>query len=117
MTLKKLYVINIDHECALPEDDAGCCHFVYADGKLEHMVGYDIVYYSKKDGFNFDTERIEDVEAVLPDGKTVKARLFFWRRYHDPAYGRPFCGYLVDVTDKERLENAQQAFDERRRFI
>ena len=115
--MNKLYIVSIDDECALPYDEIDCCHFVYADGQLEDMVGYDIVCYSEKDGFDFGTERIEDIEAVLPDGKTVKSRLFFWKRYDDPAYTFPFCGLLVKATDTERLTNAQKAFDEKRHFI
>ena len=79
--MQKLYIANQDYEtCA---ESPRTCHFVYAHGSLEEKARFDIVAYSGKDGFDFRTDRIEDVIAVLPDGEEINAKLFFW---HDAPY-------------------------------
>lgn len=102
------------------------CHYVYAHGSLARKAHYDITDYPAEQGFDFKTDRIEDVIAVLPDGEEVEAKLFFWHNEpddeyckrameRDPVYG---ChGLVVASDDKRYLEDAQMKFDKRRSFI
>ena len=83
---------------------------VYAHGNLQDMAGIDYVYAD--DDFDRDTERIEDVTAILPSGEERQARLFFWHR-------RTFsqAGLVVEIGDTDFMKDAQKKFDERAKDI
>ena len=97
------------------------CHWVYAHGNLD--CGTDIICYPKADKFDFRNDRIESVIAVLPDGKEVQAKLFFW---HSAPHSKEWetlmkenpvvnChGLLVAEDDTSAIADAQMKFDERR---
>ena len=126
MKMQKLYIEGSDYKLALDRELETTCHFVYAHSKLEWKAGYDIVCYNKNDGFDFKTDRVENVIAVLPNGKRVRAKLFFWHgkpydemsaRYmkQNPVYR---ChGLLVSRNDKYGLADARQKYNEKRCFI
>lgn len=95
------------------------CHFIYADGDLEALSGYDIVGYSVDDGFDFATDRIEQVIAVLYDGTEVPATLFLWHcepynamsasmMEKDPVYR--LHGRVVANTDTEGIQIAERKY-------
>lgn len=77
-------------------------YWVYAEGKLEEMAGRDIVGHLANEIFDYKNDRVEDVIAVLPNGREIKAKLFFWN-----AQGR-----VVAANDKEAIEQVISKMDE-----
>ena len=51
---------------------------VYSHGELEHLVRYDHVCINSFDNFDSDTSRVEAVTAVMPNGTSFPAILYFW---------------------------------------
>ena len=88
-------------------DNARICSRVYAHGDLERMAGYDIVDCSKDEEFDYSTERIEHVDAILCDGTVVPAILYYWGKR----------GLLVAENDLESREYAQESYDRKVDFI
>jgi len=108
--MMKLYLENGNHKTAIGEK-SDVCYFVYSHGKLERMTRprYDIVHRYENDVFDKETERVEDVIAVLPCKKKVPARLFYWTRKN----AKYPAGLVVSLNDKENLAYAQEMFNTR----
>ena len=127
--MKKLYLENIDHECAIDDAELKFMNFIYADGKLEDENGFDLLRESKAD--HFDRRKNingEDCIAVLASGKEVPAKLFAWHVVYSHTYklwnGDKYRqtiterkGLLVAKDDAESIRRAQKFFDERRREL
>ena len=112
-----IYLLAQNHKCRLARRKRKYCQYVYAHGNLEDLAGFDIVCCKKRDGFDYGTERIENINAMLPNGQTVDAKLFLWHRKNFCERFIRAAGLIVSVDDKESLEYAQQKFDERAMFI
>lgn len=103
----RLYIEDQDHNVF--SGAVRTCHFVYAHGKLQRRVGYDLVNHGGD--FNSRKTRMEDVTAVLPDGKEIPSTLFYWNR------GWGYCGLVVQKGDTKAMEYAQRMYEERAKFI
>ena len=111
----KLYVEcywNGEYASFIPYSDMTWLGHIYAHGELERLAKYDIVDLAKDDKFDFETDRIEDVIAVLADGKEIPSKFFYWkdgegnpRSYHH--------GFVIKADDTEALEYATKCYEER----
>lgn len=124
--MRKLYIENIEHECAIPDERLEFLNYAYAHGDLERKVGFDLLSVDRNDHFdkrkNYDGERFV---AVLPNGEEVQALLFYWRtvrtyvqklqcgEIYRQTYVMPH-GLLVAETDIASIEHARKCFNERR---
>lgn len=119
--INKLYLESMTEDAYITylEEKWRPCHFIYADGDLEALAGYDIVGYNVDDGFDFTTDRIEQVIAVLYNGTEVPATLFLWHcephdamsasmMEKDPVYR--LHGRVVANTDTEGIQIAERKY-------
>ena len=126
--MQKLYIeglnANGDYEAFV--DSANTCHFVYAHGKLQDLAMYDIVLCAEDDDFDFRKDREEDVIAVLPNGKEVNSKLFFWhdedhlwpsRVRHGPQGTWGCHGLVVASDDTEAIQYARERYEQKARFV
>ena len=95
----KLYLEDCDHNAAIGDEKLRFCNHVYAHGDLESMAGFDLVNHLKDEPFSYQ-RRIEDVTAVLPDGKEVQAKL----------YCSGTLGLIVLPDDKDGIRDAESKF-------
>lgn len=125
----KLYPENQNHECFIGEyPKSRTLNFAYSHGKLEDMVGYDIIRYDTKNHFdrrkNYDGE---ECIAVLPDGRQVPAKLFYWKTVYvhttEDWWGKyrqisvsPH-GLIVANDDEDMILFAHNCYKERRRHL
>lgn len=122
----KLYVEGYDREkgdyVGAIGDKWKTAHYVYADGELEWRAGYDIVRYSEDDTFDFVTDRIEQVVAVLPDGEELEATLFYWHsapyddksaRFAETHPNYLAHGRLVLNSDKKAMNIAKKKYEKK----
>lgn len=124
VNMQKLYIEGRNYETAIDSKLLKTCNFVYAHGELQKRAMYDITTCIEE--FDYVTDRIEEVIAVLPNGDEIPSRLFFWHSSPDDeadaAYARRNPTYLCHglvcaLSDIEALECAQHAFDEESSFI
>ena len=126
----KIYVENQNHECAIENSKLKTISFAYAHGKLERRYHYDII---KEDRLNhFDKRHSingEECIAVLPNGKEVKSKFFYWKVVHVRIDGPDWLGetyrhvwvqprgLLVEENDHEAVKYAQKCFNEKKRYL
>ena len=121
--MKRIYIEDRNHDCAISDDKLRFLNFVYAHGKLEEE-GFDLTCEDKKD--HFDKRRNingEECVAVLPSGKEIPALFFYWKtvrvHVHDTWSGtwRQVCvdshGLVVAKSDTESIEYARKCFNKR----
>ena len=126
--MNKIYVESPKHQYAVKEENLCFLNGMYAHGKLEHEVGYDLISMDKKK--HFDMRRNIDGEeciAVLPDGKEVKALFFHWKAvdvHKETGFYGTFRhiyvlhrGLLVAKNDRWAVKNAREKFNEKRSHI
>ena len=111
MALKKLYVEDRKGNAYI--DNVTTCHFVYAHGSLEEKAGYDIVLHDRNDNFDYKTDHVDDVIAVLSDGTEIESRLFFW---HYPPCNY-YKGLLIQIGDDAAMAYAEKVFNSKEEFI
>ncbi len=124
--MKKLYVVGDGDKAAVDLTELrGFGGSVYAHGLLEELAGYDIVGQLVTDKYE-QKDLIEDVIAVLPDGKEMPATVFIWiatmmhpyddwrtGEQYDIIDGTRLLGLLVAKEDAEAMEYARKKYDEK----
>ena len=97
----KVYGMTIDYRCAIETN--AITSFVYAHGKLEDEIGYDLVWIPNYLRASDIPEGTHDVDFIYPQGKKVKAKLYIWSDDDGNSHG--LC---CDITDKDANTDARR---------
>lgn len=129
----KLYVENLNHKCAIPDEKLKFLSGVYAHGDLDCLAGFDLLNVDKKN--SFDRRRNyygEPAIAVLRNGKEIESLLFFWHSTevyfvdvslpweHEKLIRKIYRrqrGLLVIPSDKQAIKQAKEFFAERSNML
>lgn len=109
---QRFYVEGPDCRAAIENEELETVDWVYAHGELNNLAGYDIVDRLKVKPFDNKSDRIEDVYAILPDGREIPSHLYFWLDKKSFAHG-----LIVSRLDKEANEYAKNAYERKARYI
>ena len=100
----KVYGMTINDECAIETN--AITSFVYAHGKLDREIGYDLLWIPNYFQARDIPEGIHDVDFIYPQGKKVKAKLYIWSDDYGDSHG--LC---CDITDKDANTDARRKYN------
>ena len=101
-----VYGMTYDRDCAIETN--AITSFVYAHGKLDETIGFDLVWIPNYISANDIPEGIYEVDFIYPQGKIAKAKLYLWTDEYGHSHG--LC---CDVTDEDANIDAQYKFNKK----